>query len=1269
MTKVTVTDSVSGNNNEVKEGVEYVIAGTISDNTKFDVQGTLTIKKGAALGSVTFSNGTGDALNEVMISGTVTSDYTITKGSIIIEGNVTGSNVNITVNDGIAKVIATIGKGVTITVADGATLEIPAGTTIENGAVIDNTAGGKVIVAPGINTVGIVGGFTYSEESFGMNQDLESDLTVKNAYLQSDLVIPDGVTLTVGGKLDLNGKNLTVYGTLVVEKRGSIITSFASGNIVLGKTGVIDNSGTVGTENPVTISDESKIGSVTMKGVNGIEFGLTKEIRDDKVVYVLTVSGEISKNGSVQNLSIEDAYITGTFEVKDVTNVSIDDTVITKGSTVTIGTKAIVSMTDVKLVASTMDVDGKLSGNIHMTTGSTVAVSGQSTTTFDAFYGKFNTYKGNSKADAEKTLSDVASIGSSDGKVTGYTIKVVSSVKIEKEVSKTTQTVYIEGALSYTEVAGTQNLDGTIAIDGKVTVPAGSALILSKGMSMTGGAEITVKGSIEKVATGITGVSLIASEYTITTKDSYNNDVETFYYTTFDNAYAAIADADDMTITIHGNLTFKGTYTIAADQTVQVADENKDYKVDKDSVITVEADAEFVEDFVKYNATNPDKIKYAGIAGLLIVKNGGDCTPVAGMYEVKKVNSETGDITYSGAELAIANAVAGDVIDIVGHVIFEDAATIPAGVTVKVADGASITAEEGLTVEGKLVNKGTVSIASDYDLIVTGEVENKGTITLGEKSGELDASQMTVTGKVVSSGTITGEIINAASYVNEDLDTVYTTVSGATTASAAMDIPAPVTVIGKVTEASDVVLAEGITLYINGEVVLDSIRLVAGSYLTVTNTTTPATVIGTLTADVIAAVGTEETTGALSDAVVDVSKYKGTANNGSTWTVVYDASKATYTMNVPAYKFGEVIIEAGSVNYTGGNISDFDATSQTDKKTLKVADGATFVVEKNVTFTDASQKAFINNGTIQSKDDIAFTSALVGGNIIVEAGKKVTFESSGSGVNLVPAIIAGTVTLSEKDGKVATATISGEVLIGSTPETLGATGSLVGEINATAGHVIVFEGSTFQDTTENSTVKSTAYIINDIAFATVYGNGNIDVIDNYVVALDDLAITTNYVNWFADDVQIAGNDGTNSIIAPAIGTYETVSTSIKYAVVDVIVSVGPGLIVYIDDVVPTLTNGIGKFDIGTHTVTVYLQKGYEGTPAITFNGQTVTDGKLVLTSDMLDKENKLVVTGATVMQDQPVVIQPSDSEKDGMELTDILLIVLVVLIVIMAIIV
>ena len=115
------------------------------------------------------------------------------------------------------------------------------------------------------------------------------------------------------------------------------------------------------------------------------------------------------------------------------------------------------------------------------------------------------------------------------------------------------------------------------------------------------------------------------------------------------------------------------------------------------------------------------------------------------------------------------------------------------------------------------------------------------------------------------------------------------------------------------------------------------------------------------------------------------------------------------------------------------------------------------------------------------------------------------------------------------------------------------------------------------------------------------------------------------------------------------------------------------MLVYIDDLEYTTftdEDNDGKdIAIGTHTVTVYLQKGYEGTPAITFNGQTITDGKLVLTSDMLDKENKLVVTGATVMQDQPVVIQPSDSEKDGMELTDILLIVLVVLIVIMAIIV
>ncbi|MBR1973923.1 MAG: hypothetical protein IKA33_04570, partial [Candidatus Methanomethylophilaceae archaeon] len=257
--------------------------------------------------------------------------------------------------------------------------------------------------------------------------------------------------------------------------------------------------------------------------------------------------------------------------------------------------------------------------------------------------------------------------------------------------------------------------------------------------------------------------------------------------------------------------------------------------------------------------------------------------------------------------------------------------------------------------------------------------------------------------------------------------------------------------------------------------------------------------------------------------------------------------------------------------------------------------------------------------------------------------------------------ITGTLTT----GKDATVVINEKayMYVGSKPTTLGAAGPVNADVAfGTNAYIVVFEGSTFTNTDADVKMDSTAYTINGIAFATVYilENATVDIktpLDTIVLKLEDLE---------TDGITIEWKSGSSK--ADTVGQYDTVNAKIGYASVDVTISVGPGMLVYIDDIKDT--DGKESLTIGTHTITVYIEKGYEGTPAITLNGVAVTDGKLVITTDMMDLEqNLLSVTGATVMQDQPVVIQPSDSEKDGMELTDILLIVLVVLIVIMAIIV
>ncbi|MBQ8372864.1 MAG: hypothetical protein IJX35_00920, partial [Candidatus Methanomethylophilaceae archaeon] len=229
--------------------------------------------------------------------------------------------------------------------------------------------------------------------------------------------------------------------------------------------------------------------------------------------------------------------------------------------------------------------------------------------------------------------------------------------------------------------------------------------------------------------------------------------------------------------------------------------------------------------------------------------------------------------------------------------------------------------------------------------------------------------------------------------------------------------------------------------------------------------------------------------------------------------------------------------------------------------------------------------------------------------------------------------------------------ISGEVVIGTAPGTLGDAASLTGEIGFynNASHVVVFEGNTFASDVEG--VKSTAYVINGTAFAAIYAAENnevpVDIINTFVNDLDDLDTSSGIV-W---------KSGSTSAGTAVIGKYATVTASIDYQEVKILISTAPGMLVYIDDF---QVGNEKKLAIGQHTVTIYLQPNYEGTPAITFNGQKITDGKITITADMIDADAPtLVVTGAT-----PAVTptpEPTPEKDDGMGLTDYLLIVLVIL--------
>ena len=600
--------------------------------------------------------------------------------------------------------------------------------------------------------------------------------------------------------------------------------------------------------------------------------------------------------------------------------------------------------------------------------------------------------------------------------------------------------------------------------------------------------------------------------------------------------------------------------------------------------------------------------------------DGATCTPINKSYEVSSKDAD-GNRTYSGAATAIENATEGSTIYITNPVIFADKTTIPAGVTVDVASGAKITAQKGLTVNGKIVNNGTLDVTDS--LVVVGEVENNSIVAV---TGT-DAS-VTVTGKYTGA-MATGVTVNAAKY-NDGTAYVYTSVASAIDAASKTGSATTVTVTGKVSEPVDAVLADEVTLAINGEVVLKSVTLNKMSKVVVGEA-------GKLTADIIATTGTVDTTGATTKTVVALNKV---VNN--VVELKFNESTSTYTAYIGDYVSGDLTVKAGSVTVS----STVDGLTLSATKTLKISEGATIVINKASFQIDGgnSTKYFSNAGTIFLKDSAAITKATIGGEVVVALGKEITVSDSK---------ITGTVTLETKTDKTpASVVIDGKVVIGSAPETLGAGASVSGKVNFNDAdaYVVVFSGNTFASDVEG--IKSTTYMINGIEFATIF-------------AADGNAVKVNSINPFVDDLEdldttpgIAWKNGTTAAGEFVIGKYATVSAEIDYQEVKILISAAPGMLVYIDDFQVVDEK---KLAIGQHTVTIYLQPNYEGTPAITFNGQKVTDGKITITADMIDADAPtLVVTGATPSVTPTPV--PTPSEKDsGMGITDYLLIVLVIL--------
>ena len=203
---------------------------------------------------------------------------------------------------------------------------------------------------------------------------------------------------------------------------------------------------------------------------------------------------------------------------------------------------------------------------------------------------------------------------------------------------------------------------------------------------------------------------------------------------------------------------------------------------------------------------------------------------------------------------------------------------------------------------------------------------------------------------------------------------------------------------------------------------------------------------------------------------------------------------------------------------------------------------------------------------------------------------------------------------------------------------------------------------TVTDSTGNALTENytTQFYINGAVYMTAYGNGaNVEaalaVPEFKLEGYDKPAQTTpitSATTWKLENDTSASN--------VAVGSVDALYLEVTAKKITITVSMGSQISLFIDGVKPA--SNYAELTVGTHDVVATVNPGYTGDVTITFNGQTVTDGKIVITADMDGKDVVLSVTGNI-----SVDTGSTGSSDDGMGLTEILLVILVILIVVMAI--
>ena len=390
------------------------------------------------------------------------------------------------------------------------------------------------------------------------------------------------------------------------------------------------------------------------------------------------------------------------------------------------------------------------------------------------------------------------------------------------------------------------------------------------------------------------------------------------------------------------------------------------------------------------------------------------------------------------------------------------------------------------------------------------------------------------------------------------------------------------------------------------------------------------------------------------------------------------AVKASTTLNssgVEVYRLAIDGVSGKNVEISEGTIA-FTSDSPAIAGKFIIAEGATVIIDKEV-LIDGKDVEFIAFGDIIVKDggvlDLKNTSVAGSAGDLDKTpilnGTLTLID--GSTVNLYALDVIGSIIVTEQTTKSNVLNIKdSKVFVGVPIQSVAGAGSISGPVKLTDSKFIVaYAGADLSAAKINyvsgeTDVVSTTYSINGIEYATVFakegtidlGGSNAPITIDMIKKIKGLSVsgtaTTSDIVW----KDAAGKNANDK----KVGDLANVDTTISLASSTIKISVGTGISLYVDDV--KVIDSTLPLTVGTHTVKAIVDPMYKGDVTITFDGKTVTDGKIIVSVDsngvVLSATGNITIDSGDTPA--PTPIQPTEKD-DSLGITEYLLIVLVVL--------